>query len=277
MTLILIVTILTVAAACLTFSLCSLAVWALPLLLLGFFLLFAILAFGFLWAICAAVDFDKVQEEDSRFYRTVMNLYIAALPRLIRVRIHKKGLEQLPRDGRFLLCCNHLSNADPVLLLEAFPQAQLAFISKKENRDMFIIGPLMHKILCQMIDRENDREALKTILKCIQMVKNDQVSIGVFPEGYTSLDGRLQHFRPGVFKIAQKTGIPVVVCTLRNTAAIFHNLPKLKPTDVQLHLVGVISPETYQGMSTVELSDLAHKMMLEDLGPDFAPIDAEKA
>ncbi len=275
MTIILTVLILTVLASVAVFTLASLAVWALPLLLIGFFLLFAALAFGFLWFVCTLVDYDKPQEEDSKFYRIVMNLYIAALARVALLRYHKQGLEQLPKDGRFVLCCNHLSNADPVLLLEAFPQAQIAFISKKENKDMFIIGPLMHKIMCQMIDRENDRQALKTILKCIQMIKNDQVSIGVFPEGYTSEDGRLQHFRPGVFKIAQKTGVPVVVCTLQNTAAIFENLPRLKKTDVQLHLVGVISPEDYQGMTTVELSDLAHRMMLDDLGPDFAPIPAE--
>ncbi len=275
MTIILTVLILTVLASVAVFTLAALAVWALPLLLIGFFALFAALAFGFLWFVCTLVDYDKPKEEDSKFYRIVMNLYIAALAKVALVRIHKRGLEQLPREGRFVLCCNHLSNADPVLLLEAFPQAQIAFISKKENKDMFIIGPLMHKIMCQMIDRDNDREALKTILKCIQMIKNDQVSVGIFPEGYTSEDGRLQHFRPGVFKIAQKTGVPVVVCTLQNTAAIFDNLPKLKKTDVQLHLVGVISPEDYKGMTTVELSDLAHKMMLDDLGPDFAPILAE--
>lgn len=254
----------------------SLSLWPLPLIFVGAFAGLAVLAFLFLWLLCALVDLSKPQEEDSKFYRTVMNLYIAAIPPLARVHIHKRGLEQVPGEGRFVLVCNHLSNADPVLLLEALPRKQLAFISKRENQDMFIIGKLMHKISCQLINRENDREALKTIIKCIQMIKEDRVSVAVFPEGYTSLDGRLQHFRPGVFKIAQKTGVPVVVCTLQNTDRIFKNLLKWKRTDVELHVVGVVSPEEHRLLSTVELSEKVHAMMLADLGPDFAPLEGEK-
>ena len=37
----------------------------------------------------------------------------------------------------------------------------------------------MHKILCQRVNRENDREALKTILKCIDILKKDKASIGM--------------------------------------------------------------------------------------------------
>jgi hypothetical protein len=29
----------------------------------------------------------------------------------------------------------------------------VAFISKKENKDMFLVGKVMHKLLCQLIDR----------------------------------------------------------------------------------------------------------------------------
>ena len=64
-----------------------------------------------------------------------------------------------------------------------------------------------------------------------------------------------------------------MVCTVQNTPEIFDNLPKLKRTDVQLHLVGVIRPEEYKGLTTVELSNMAYEMMLEDLGPDFAPLE----
>ena len=127
----------------------------------------------------------------------------------------------------------------------------------------------MHKILCQPIDRDNDRQALKVILKCIQLIKEDQVSVGVFPEGYTSKDGLLHPFRPGVFKIAQKTNVPIVVCTIQNTRQIFKNLKKLRHTDVELHLVDIIQPEAYQSMTTVELSSLVYEKMIADLGECF--------
>ena len=97
------------------------------------------------------------------------------------------------------------------------------------------------------------------------------MSIGVFPEGYTSRDGKLHPFRPGAFKIAQKTGVPIVVCTIQNTRVIFKNLAKLKHTDVDVHLVDVIQPEEYKGLSTVELSEKVYEMMISDLGETFRP------
>ena len=239
------------------------------LLFAGLYLLGTAVAFAFLWFCCRAVDMEKEQEEDSRFYRHLMNVYIEALVSLVLVRIRAAGLEKTPKEGRFLLVCNHLFIADPGVLLHCFRRSQLAFITKKENLKLPIVAPIMHRILCQPIDRENDRSALKTILKCISLIKEDKVSIGVFPEGYTSKDGKLHPFRPGVFKIAQKTNVPIVICTIQNTKAIFRNLAKLKKTDVILHLVDVITPEEYKGMSTVEISDCVYERMIADLGEDF--------
>ena len=94
------------------------------------------------------------------------------------------------------------------------------------------------------------------------------MSIGVFPEGYIKPDRKLHHFRSGVFKIATKTSVPIVVCTITNTHHIIKNFTHLKPTDVELHLIRTIGPEEYAGMTTVELADSVYHMMAQDLGPD---------
>lgn len=240
--------------------------WLLPVSFGGFWLGLLLAAVVVLIVICSLVRLDKPQEHDSRFYRRVMYLYIDALIGLVRLKIHTKGLENTPKDGRFLLVCNHQHVADPGVLLAAFRHSQLAFISKQENMRLPIINKFMHKIMCQMLDRDDDRQALKVILKCIQLIKEDEVSIGVFPEGYTSKDGKLHAFRSGVFKIAQKANVPIVVCTLNGTYRLFHNLLRLKPTDVQLHLVGVIPAEELKGHTAVEIGERVHEMMLADLG-----------
>ncbi len=229
-----------------------------------------LMAVGFLVLVCSRVDLDKPQaEHDDPVYRRIMDVYIRFLMDSVLVDAHYKGLEKTPREGRFLLVCNHLFLADPGILLNAFRKSQLAFITKKENMALPIINKFQHKILCQNLDREDDRQALKVILKCIQLIKNDAVSIGAFPEGYTSKDGKLHHFRSGVFKIAQKTNVPIVVCTIRNTRSIFPNLKKLKRTRVDLHLVDVIQPEEFKGMSTVALADKVYEMMIADLGEEY--------
>ena len=171
--------------------------------------------------------------------------------------------------------CNHQNESDPGILLHYFKHSQLAFVSKKENSSMFVVGPFMHKTLCQLVNRENDREALKTILKCIQLIKEDKVSIGAFPEGGIVVKDKLSHFRSGIFKIAQKTNVPIVVCTLKGTSDLFDNMRRLKRTHVRLHLVDVIPPAEVKGANTVELGERIYRMMLEDLGPEYAPENAE--
>lgn len=181
------------------------------------------------------------------------------------MRVHVTGLEKVPRKGRFLLISNHLFAFDPIVFYYAMPWAELAFISKTENFSLFIVAQVMRKILCLPLDRNNDREALKSILKAIQFLKEDKASIAVFPEGGTSKSGLLQPFRNGAFKIAQKANVPIVVCALSNTKAILKNMFRRR-TDVNLDVLDVIPAETVASLkTTVEIGDYAHKILSEGL------------
>ncbi len=272
--LITLITVLSVLSAAMTGLLSdsfqSLAwLWVLPVTFVGTWLGLALIFFLFLLIACGAVDQKKPVEEDSPFYRWLMYITIEAAMKLIGVRLHLRGMEKTPGDGRFMLVCNHIYDLDPLVLHLAFRKSQLAFITKWENCSMFLVGKLMHKTLCQPINRENDREALKTILKCIQIIKEDKASVAVFPEGYTSLDRKLHQFRPGVFKIAQKANVPIVVCTVQNTYQALGNVLHLKPTDVHIHLLEVIEAQELQGVSTTEIAERVHKLMADDLGPEL--------
>ena len=243
--------------------------WLLPLSWLGSFLGILLLLFLMVLIMCAFVDLDKEQVKDNPFYRAVIYMIADAAHTVLQVRVHSEGVEKIPADGRVLLVCNHLNNADPVIIYHQVKKKQkLAFIAKREAGEMFVVGKFMHKLLCQRINRENDREALKTILKCIEIIKQDKASIAVFPEGGIRGGNVLHPFRHGVFKIALRTQVPVVVCTLWGTQDVFHNGLRLKPTEVDFHVLGVVQPDVYKDMTAVELGRLVHDMMAKDLGPD---------
>ena len=253
---------------------CSGALWTLPAAFAGTF--FGLLALGFagLMYMCKRVDQDVPQEEDDKFYRIVAGLIIQSALPVLRIRVKKSGIEKVPTDGRFLLICNHCNDSDPIILLDCLRKSQLAFISKRENKTMFVIGPMMHKIQCQLINRENDREALKTIIKCIQILKEDKASIAVFPEGgILSEDGKLHHFRPGVFKIAQKANVPIVVCTLKNTKDVVKNIKTMRPSSVEMKVLDVIPAEELKGVTTVEIAQRCYEMMAAELGPELIAED----
>lgn len=238
--------------------------WILPLSFAGLWLGLVLLAFLALILWCLPIRMDRPVERDSPINRKILYLYEQFALSLLQVRLETSGLEQVPQTGRFLLVCNHTCILDPLVLHVCLPRAQLAFISKRENDRLFVVNKLMHKTLCQSINRENDREALKTILRCVELLQQDRVSIAVFPEGYTSKDGILHPFRNGVFKIAQKARVPVVVCTLQNTRPVFHNAVRLRRTRVRFDVLEVLPPESLKG-PTKDVGDRVHRAMEENL------------
>lgn len=247
--------------------------WAWPACFALCWVVLTAVAFVFLLIMAMWVDQDVPQEKNSRFYRAMTHLYIGFIKSVVRLRVDTRGLDKTPQEGRFMLVCNHLNDSDPAILLYYFKKSRIAFISKQENKDMFIVGKLMHKLQCQLLNRDNDRDALRCILKCIQMLKDDRASIAVFPEGYVSKQRRLLLFRSGVFKIAQKAQVPIVVCTLQGTEHVFRNIMRLKPTNVRLHLLEVIPAEELNGKSTVEIARRVRAVMAEDLDPEYRPAE----
>lgn len=244
----------------------------LGLFLLGSLLSFAVLwliAIGILFAACGVVDRSKPETEFSDGYHRLATFYIDNLMRLLSVDVQFTALDQMPESGRFFLVCNHLGIADPALLLYVFAKHRLSFITKKENEKLPVVAPIMHKILCQSIDRENDRASLKGIINAINLIKQDKSSVGIFPEGGVSKSGKLLRFRAGAFKIAQRTKVPIVVCTLRNTEPVFRNGLHGIVTRIPLHLVKVIQPEEYEGMNTSEMADMVYELMIGDLGEEL--------
>ena len=273
-----VVTILSViSAAAVSFFTGSFAglawLWVLPLTFLGTFLGIVLLGFLFVLFLCSLVDQSVQQEDDNKFYRFVAETIVESALPFLRIHVKKSGLEKMP-EGRFLLVCNHASESDPIILLSCLMKRQLTFISKREASNTFVVGPMMYRCMAQLLNRENDREALKTILRCIQIIKEDKVSVGVFPEGGILEEyGKLHRFKPGVFKIAQKAEVPVVVCCLKNTLPVVPNILHLRPSYVERKVVDVIPVEDVRNHTTVELAHRCHDLIAEELGPDLVAED----
>ena len=90
---------------------------------------------------------------------------------------------------------------------------------------------------CFYLDRENVRDGLKVILAAIEAVKNG-TSVTVFPEGTRNRgedERQLLPFHEGTFKIATKSGCPIVPVAISHTSRVFEDqFPKVRPTHVIL-------------------------------------------
>lgn len=89
--------------------------------------------------------------------------------------------------------------------------------------------------------------------------------MAIYPEGTRARDREMLPFRAGSFKIATKSGAPLVITTVDNTNLVHRNAP-LKRTVITLRICEVISAEEVSSLSTAELSDKARKIMCDSLG-----------
>ena len=215
-------------------------------ILFGLFLLYAL----FLLVCSLFVNPKKEYENHSRFYRALLNGATAFAMKIMRIRIHTNGLEKVPHDTKNLLfVSNHRSNFDPIITWHIFKKWQPAFVSKASNFKIPIFGRFIRKCCFMAIDRENPRNALKTILKAAELLKKGKVSIGIYPEGTRSKECKLLPFHNGVFKIAQKANADIVVLAVSGTEQIHKNYP-FRHTDVYLDVLEVIPAETVRATKT---------------------------
>lgn len=243
-------------------------VWTV-LLVLGIYLALLVLFVLTLLIMSAVVDQEKEQEAYGRVYGFMTHQLVGVALQLLGIKVRITGLEKVPQTRSFLLVSNHFHNLDPIFFLHTMPRLSMGFVSKRENATMPIVGNFMHKLRCPMLNRENDREALKAILSAVKILKDGQC-MGVFPEGYTSPDGKLHDFRNGVFKIAQKAKVPVLVCTLHGTHRFVYRLLHeggwyRRNITIGVHVLELIEPEEFDHVPTVQLGNRIHALMAADL------------
>ena len=237
--------------------------WAVPLLFVGFFVGFIILHFVLLVLAFVPVSLKSNGEKGTKFYRFIVNISLPLAATLARVKINVTGMDpdEIPQDKRMMFICNHQFDFDPAIIMSVFNKIDIGYIGKKDIiKQLPLVAKAMHKLYGLFIDRENDREAAKTIIEAIRIIKNDKASIGVFPEGYASPSCELLPFRNGVFKIALKTNVPIVVCAINNTRQIPKNMFRRK-TVIDFKIADVVYPEQYAGMNTAELGAMLYEKM----------------
>lgn len=227
--------------------------------LLGLCLLYVL----FLTVCALLVDTKKEYEHDSPFYRRLLYGATACCIRLLHIHIHVDGMEKLPKDGRFLLVCNHRSNFDPILTWQVMKERNLAFVSKAENFQIPIFGRIIRRCCFMAIDRENPRNALLTIEKAAKLIASDEVSIGIYPEGTRSKTGELLPFRCGAFQIAKRAGAPIVIAKTTGTEQIAHRFARRR-TLVRFDVLDVLDSDTVARLHTREIGEIARARMLRD-------------
>ena len=205
---------------------------------LGLYLLLSYLVFPVLWV------YEKInkQKKDELSLRIVQWGFRIILG-IAGTEITVIGKENMPKEAA-LYVGNHRSYFD-ILLLYVQCEGLTGFVAKDSIEKVPSLRVWMRYLYCLFLNRSDAREGLKTILTAIEYVKKG-ISICIFPEG-TRNDGEelsMLPFKEGSFKIATKTGCPIVPVSINNSAEIFENhVPALRKTHVVIEYGKPIYPK----------------------------------
>lgn len=155
-----------------------------------------------------------------------------------------KGLPNIPKDRPVLFIGNHRSYFDILITYINVP-GPTGYIAKKEMLRWPLLVNWMRNLHCLFLDRNDIKQGLKIILEAIDKIKSG-ISICIFPEGTRNkVNHTFMDFHEGSFKIAAKTGCPIVPMTIYNSADIFEDhLPKIRKTHVVLEYGTPIFPDS---------------------------------
>ncbi len=139
------------------------------------------------------------------------------------------GLENIPKDRAVLFISNHRSFFDTVIPGSHLP-CRTAFVAKKETEKVPLLRDWMKRIHCFFLDREDIKNGVEMIDHTVSLIRSG-ISVFICPEGTRNhKEGTLLDFHGGSFKIAIRSGAPIVPVTQIFTGDILEDhFPKLKP------------------------------------------------
>lgn len=116
------------------------------------------------------------------------------------------GRENLPSEGGFMLCVNHISFLDPVITV-LYVKRHIRFMGKKELFKNRIVAGVLNAVGAFPVDR--GRADLAAIREAIKTLNSGQC-LGIFPQGTRSAENEHTQMHGGAALIVQRTGSPVI-------------------------------------------------------------------
>lgn len=128
---------------------------------------------------------------------------------ILLFRYRAEGSEHIPDTGAALVCANHQSYFDPVVVGIAF-RRRLNYLARKTLFRSRMFGWLINYLDAIPIDR--DGMGIGGLKETMRRLKRDEMVL-IFPEGTRTHDGQLQTIRPGFLVVARRCRVPLIpVC-----------------------------------------------------------------
>lgn len=171
------------------------------------------------------------------------------------------GIENLPKEGGYVMYPNHQGKYDALGLISAHQTPCSFLMDKKKSRSLFV-NEIVQLCGAGRLDKENPKAQVKLLSEVTKNVKEGRKYI-IFPEGgYTDNGNRIQEFLPGSFKCSMRAKTPIVPVLLVDSYKVF-TVNTLKPITTQIRFLEPIPYEEYKEMNTSEIAEMVRGRIME--------------
>ena len=170
------------------------------------------------------------------------------------VRLSVEGLDNIPKEGPCVFVANHRSYYDIPLLLASLDKPY-GILAKEELEKIPLLSRWMKLLGCVFVQRDDVRASVRALNDATAIVESGRSFI-IFPEGtrYKGEEGGAGEFKAGAFRIAIKTGVPVVPVAISGARGLFEaHGNRTTPGTVRIR---VLPPIQTAGMSRAEQKEL---------------------
>ena len=182
------------------------------------------------------------------------------------VTLTVEGLENIPKEGPCVFVGNHRSYYDIPLLLASLDKPH-GILAKEELGKIPLLNRWMKLLGCVFVQRDDLRASVRALNDATAIVESGR-SFVIFPEGtrYKGEEGGAGEFKAGAFRIAIKTGVPVVPVAISGARGLFegHGL-RATPGDIRVRILPAIQTAGMSKAEQKQLPDAVRQTILAQL------------
>lgn len=143
---------------------------------------------------------DPLERTHAQRYGYHLSRYCAQLVGVTMTGLRCEGRHYIPDSGPVLVCSNHQSFFDPVLIGLAC-RRRLNYLARKTLFNHRVFGHLIR--FFDSIPIERDGLGMSGIKETIKRLRRDEMVL-MFPEGTRTSDGEMHPLRPGFCSLARR-------------------------------------------------------------------------
>lgn len=174
------------------------------------------------------------------------------------IAFSKQGKENIPKNGRFIICANHSSYLDIILMYLVF-DLPFIFMAKAELGKWPLFN-IFFKGMDVLVNRKSLRDSVKAYDLCKERLDMGY-SVVIFPEGtIPDTAPELGKFKAGAFKMAKECNAALLPITFTNNIGLIGRIGAknfvCKPGKTKAIIHRAISQEEIQNLPLEEIKDI---------------------